>query len=139
MPRLREYEAQRLSEQLSSARLVCKYQRDKEPSVLLCDTYGRQWLKLHGGVRILSPVERAGHLQLTWCDCSRADPHASGLAAKELANWLCVYHVVSVAARTWQHWLSKDWSASGELQVSQAVEDALGVRLRLDQCSTLHE
>ena len=35
--------------------------------------------------------------------------------------------------RVCQHWLTRDWASSGVLLVSDAVESALGDKLRLDE------
>ena len=42
-------------------------------------------------------------------------------------------HEVSAPARVCETWLSREWSSSGGLYTTAAVEEALGERLRLNQ------
>ena len=58
--------------------------------------------------------------------CSQKD-------ADTLSKLMLLSLRVSVSARICQTWLSRDWSTSGKLLLSEAVEESLGERLRLDE------
>ena len=63
----------------------------------------------------------------------RADFLKDGVTCDGLSAWLLSTHKVRVSGRICQNWLSKDWSSSGALYTAEAVEEALGKRLRLVQ------
>ena len=59
--------------------------------------------------------------------------NSEGLSPDVLAYWLLREHEVSAPARVCETWLSREWSSSGGLYTTAAVEEALGERLRLNQ------
>ena len=53
--------------------------------------------------------------------------------AGALVSWLKGTHQVSISRRVCQHWLNKEWNGSGVLTTPEAVEEVLGMRLRLNE------
>ena len=114
----------------SSAYLLVKALRNREPAVYISDAVARQWLKQHFN---LSSIENAGHLESRYGDLLREHIKQHPLDAAGVSQWLAGQHQVSVFARICQHWFAKDWSSSGMLMTPEAVEESMGVRLRLDE------
>ena len=75
-------------------------------------------------------VDNAGHLELLWGDRIREGPETCRMSPQALSQWMLLSLHVSVPARICQTWLSRDWSTSGKLLVSEQVEELLGDRLR---------
>ena len=116
-----------------TAFLLCKALRNFEPPVLVSDAIAGRWLRDHGGINIQSQVDNAAHLELRWGARIREHLAGAAIAPGDLSNWLLTTAAVSVPTRVSQHWLTRDWASSGELLVPQAVEQELGVKLRLDE------
>ena len=87
----------------------------------------------YGGQGQLRYVNNAGHLEIRFGDRIRAEAPLDGMAGPALATWLLQQCSVRADASVCQTWLTRDWSSSGMLRTPQAVEDALGDRLRLSQ------
>ena len=79
------------------------------------------------------PVDSAGHLEIQYGDHIRAAFDKGKIKSDGLAAWLLATHSVRVSVRTCETWLTKEWSSSGGLYTAEAVEEALGQRLRLVQ------
>ena len=116
-----------------TAFLLCKALRNFEPPVLVSDAIAGRWLRDHGGINIQSQVDNAAHLELRWGARIREHLAGAGIEPAELAKWMRATLAVSVPTRVCQHWLTRDWASSGVLLVSDAVESALGDKLRLDE------
>ena len=114
----------------SSAYLLVKALRNREPAVYISDAVARQWLKQHFN---LSSIENAGHLESRYGDLLREHIKQHPLDAAGVSQWLAGQHQVSVFARICQHWFAKDWSSSGMLMTPEAVEESMGMRLTLNE------
>ena len=115
-----------------TAYLLCKAYRARTPPVFITDGVAKQWfLKYCGGDT--THIDCAGHLEMQYGQRIRDDSDANGLDSAALSAWLRRVVSVSASARTCETWLSRDWSSSGKLLSTRAVEDALGERLRLQQ------
>ena len=80
------------------------------------------WLQKYGGQASVKNIDSAGHLELYYGQRIREDATAKALDAEALSVWLRNKASVSVAARTCQHWRSKDWSSSGKLLTPDNIE-----------------
>ena len=115
-----------------TAYLLCKAYRARTPPVHFTDGVAKQWfLKYCGGDTTY--IDSAGHLEMQYGQRIRDDSDSNGLDSEALSAWLRRVVSVSASARTCETWLSRDWSSSGKLLSTRAVEDALGERLRLEQ------
>ena len=113
----------------NTAYKLCDALKKRDPPLYVSDGVARQWLQKYYGP--LQNVDNAGHLETLYGERIRA--HTSALDAASLSQWLMTQHQVSVPARICQHWLSMDWSSSGALMTPEAVEQELGIRLRLNE------
>ena len=113
--------------------LLCKALRRLESPVLVSDAIAGRWLRDHGGINVRSKVDSAAHLERDWGARIREHLAGAGIEPAELAKWMRATLAVSVPTRVCQHWLTRDWASSGVLLVSDAVESALGDKLRLDE------
>jgi hypothetical protein len=114
----------------SSAYLLVRALRDREPAVYISDEVAKQWFKKYFD---LSQIDNAGHLESRYGELLREHMKQHSLDATGVSQWLVGRHQVSVPARICQHWLAKDWSSSGMLMTIEAVEESIGMRLRLDE------
>ena len=103
-----------------TAYLLCKFLRERDPSVLVSDAIAKRWLQRHGGIHVKTLINSAGHLELLWGDQIRIHA-AEGITAENMSQWMPGTHHVSVSARTCQTWMSKDWSTSGKLYLPESV------------------
>ena len=100
--------------------------------MLVSDGIAKRWLERHGGVRVQSRIENAGHLERDWG--SRIREHFTADADPAvLATWMLTKCEVSVPSRVCQSWLTRDWATAGGLRVCNQVEEQLGERLRLEE------
>ena len=119
-----------MSQEYPTAFLLCKALRRRQPSVLVSDGIAKRWLERHGGVRVQSRIENAGHLERDWGSNIREHFTADADPAV-LATWMLTECGVSVPSRVCQSWLTRDWATAGGLRVCNQVEEQLGERLRL--------
>ena len=101
--------------------------------MLVSDAVAKAWLVKYGGLVQLKHVQSAGHLENWYGERIRGDAAARGLSAKDLSVWLEGNVRIQASVVTCQTWLTKDWSSSDKLLSPQAVETALGDKLRLHQ------
>ena len=116
-----------------TAFLFCHTVRILEPPLLVSEAIFGRWLRDHGGINVWSKVNNAAHLERDWNARIREHLAGAGIEPAELAKWMRATLAVSVPTRVCQHWLTRDWASSGVLLVSDAVESALGDKLRLDE------
>ena len=114
----------------SSAYLLVRALRDRAPPVHISDGVAKQWLNAYFK---LSHIDNAGHLESRYGELVRDHMKQYFLDSMGLSQWLVGQHQVSVPARICQHWLATDWSSSGMLMTIEAVEESIGMRLRLDE------
>ena len=96
----------------SSAYLLVKALRDRDPAVHISDGVAKQWLNTYFK---LSQIDNAGHLESRYGDLLQEHMKQDPLDPIGVSQWLVGQHQVSVPARICQHWLAKDWSSSGML------------------------
>ena len=108
----------------SSAYLLVRALRDREPAVYISDGIAKQWLKTYFD---LSQIDNAGHLESRYGELLREHLKQHLLDATGVSQWLVGRHEVSVPARICQHWLATDWSSSGMLMTIEAVEESIGM------------
>ena len=113
---------------------LCKVLREREPPLYISDGVAKQWLERFGGQADLRYIRNAGHLEAQWGQSIRDHvAHVGSVSSAGIAEWLFMEHKVSVPQRICKTWLQRDWSSSGALYTREAVEEALGDRLRLNQ------
>ena len=112
---------------------ICGALRSKTPPLYVSEPVLKAWLREYGGQPALAQVNSAGHLEVWYGDRIRADAAARAMDADALSVWLRTQAAVSVSTRTCSTWLGRDWSSSGKLVSREAVEEALGERLRLEE------
>ena len=122
--------AKELAVNNSSAYLLVRALRDRAPPLHISDGVAKQWLNVYFK---LSQIENAGHLESRYGEILREHLKHYPLDATGLSQWLVGLHQVSVPVRICQHWLATDWSSSGMLMTIEAVEESIGMRLRLDE------
>ena len=83
-------------------------------------------------MRVQSRIENAGHLERDWGSSIREHFTADADPAV-LATWMLTTCGVSVPSRVCQLWLTRHWASAGRLLWSNAVEEQLGERLRLEE------
>ena len=102
----------------------------RSPPLLVSEEVAKGWLREHGGyVR----VDSAGHLELRCGDGIREDREALVMGGRELMAWLRAKKQVQASLRVCEYWKQQDWSSSNSLRSIEAVEEALGEQLRLQQ------
>ena len=126
-------EIKTLHRQYQSDYTLCKALEQRKPPLYVTKNVMTGWLKKYGGQASIKNVDNAGHLELYYGQRIRDDATAKALDAEALAKWLRNEASVSAAARTCQHWLSKDWSTSGKLLTPESIEKDQGERLRLHE------
>ena len=109
---------------------VCQALRSQTPPISCTDGIAKGWFKKYGAS--LKCIDTAGHLELHCGSRIREDDKAS-LEAPQFRAWLQTELLVDASVSTCQTWRIKDWSTSGKLLSIDAVEEAIGARLRLDQ------
>ena len=102
----------------SSAYLLVRALRDRDPPVHISDGVAKQWLNAYFK---LSQIDNAGHLESRYGELLREHMKQYPLDPTGLSQWLVGRHQVSVPVRICQHWLAKDWSSSGMLMTPEAV------------------
>ena len=93
--------------------------------MLVSGQIAKRWLERHGGVRVQSRIENAGHLERDWGSNIREHFTADADPAV-LATWMLTECGVSVPSRVCQSWLTRDWATAGGLRVCDQVEEQLG-------------
>ena len=123
-----------LATEYPTAYKLCKALRERESPLYISDGVAKQWLQRFGGQADLRYVQNAGHLEAQWGQSIRDHvAHVANVSSEGIVQWLFKEHKVSVPQRICQTWLQRDWSSSGALYSREAVEEALGDRLRLNQ------
>ena len=114
--------------------LLCKTLRERDPPVIITDAVAKQWLSKYAGKDDLVQVNNAGQLE-TWYGARIRDelPDGAGADGGMLSGWLQTHLSVAAETRVCQKWLTTDYSSSGMLLSTAAVEESLGARLRLSQ------
>ena len=112
---------------------LCKARLERGPRLIASDAIATRWLRKYDGVRVVSKIESAAHLELWWGELIRDRPEARSMEAAALAHWMHVDRGVLVPRRLCETWKSRDWSTAGKLMVCADVERELGERLRLDE------
>ena len=100
----------------SSAYLLVRALRDRDPPVHISDGVAKQWLNAYFK---LSHIDNAEHLESRYGELLREHMKQYPLDPAGLSQWLVGRHQVSVPVRICQHWLASDWSSSGMLMTTE--------------------
>ena len=115
-----------------SAYELCKALRQREQPLCIANKTAEVWLKTYARQCELQCTENAGHLETLYGERIRSDAPPD-LTADALQRWLLKEHAVSVRTRICQTFLTRTWSSSGRTLTPDALEEAAGERLRLQE------
>ena len=106
--------------------------RQRAPPLCITNKTAEAWLKTYARQCELQSIENAGHLETLYGERIRSDAPPD-LTADALQRWLLKEHAVSVRTRICQTFLTRTWSSSGRTLTPDALEEAAGERLRLQE------
>ena len=109
---------------------LCKALRSQTPPLYVTDGIAKQWFKKYGTE--LRYIDTAGHLEMI-CGARIREHDMATLQAPDLQVYLRTVLAVEASQNTCNHWRTREWSSSGKLLCIEAVESAIGERLRLPQ------
>ena len=113
---------------------LCKALRARDPPLCITNKVAEVWLRKYARHGELRYVENAGHLETLCGERIRADAPPD-VSSDGLAAWLLRELSVSVTVRVCQKFLTTTWSSSGRILTPDALEEASGERLRLQEYS----